>query len=557
MSDTVEAEPEHKERENTIVPAVQKTHVFSLILFVCLIAFIVFVRLRILGTPLERDEGEYAYMGQLLLQGVPPYLEAFNMKLPGTSMMYAFFMLLFGQTSAAIHLGLLLVNIGSMFLIYFLAKKWLDTPAAVVSSSSFGLLSLSPSLLGFAAHATHFVVFFALGGILVLLHALEKKNRFGIFLSGALFGCAFLMKQPGIFFFFFGISLLGIYGMNERLSMKNICRYGLSLLGGLVVPLALILLVVYIGGAFHNFWFWVVQYAVSYNSVLPFGRGMTNLGRILSLFWNVFPLFCVLIAAGFALTITGKFSGAAKSAILLFGLFSCLAVVPGLYFRDHYFILVLPACCIAIGSGFQTARHYLEQRPLIKYLPALLLSAVFCGNIVANDVYYFSLSSVDIVRYFYGINYFAEAIPVSNYLVRHTAPDERIALIGSEPEVFFYTHRRSVSGYIYMYGMMEPQPFARRMQEEFIADVERSRPGHIVCFWTPYTWLVEPNSDRRIFEWSKQYLEKNYFPVGIIDLIDINTVRYVWGKDARGYKPVSKTNIYIYQRTEADSVRAN
>src|SRR5664279_2208942 len=30
------------------------------------------VRLRLLNLPLERDEGEYAYAGQLMLQGVPP-----------------------------------------------------------------------------------------------------------------------------------------------------------------------------------------------------------------------------------------------------------------------------------------------------------------------------------------------------------------------------------------------------------------------------------------------------------------------------------------------------
>ena len=34
---------------------------------------VVAIRIRLLGIPLERDEGEYAYAGQLILQGVPPY----------------------------------------------------------------------------------------------------------------------------------------------------------------------------------------------------------------------------------------------------------------------------------------------------------------------------------------------------------------------------------------------------------------------------------------------------------------------------------------------------
>jgi hypothetical protein len=35
-------------------------------------------RIRLLGLPLERDEGEYAYTGQLLLQGIPPYKLAYS-----------------------------------------------------------------------------------------------------------------------------------------------------------------------------------------------------------------------------------------------------------------------------------------------------------------------------------------------------------------------------------------------------------------------------------------------------------------------------------------------
>jgi hypothetical protein len=36
-------------------------------------ALVVAIRFRLLEIPLECDEGEYAYAGQLILQGVPPY----------------------------------------------------------------------------------------------------------------------------------------------------------------------------------------------------------------------------------------------------------------------------------------------------------------------------------------------------------------------------------------------------------------------------------------------------------------------------------------------------
>src|SRR5438128_5836111 len=80
---------------------------------------VIAIRIRLLGIPLERDEGEYAYAGQLMLQGIPPYKLAYNMKFPGTYAAYAGIMSIFGQTISGIHLGLLLVNAPSIVLIFF------------------------------------------------------------------------------------------------------------------------------------------------------------------------------------------------------------------------------------------------------------------------------------------------------------------------------------------------------------------------------------------------------------------------------------------------------
>src|SRR5260370_16149473 len=126
--------------------------------------------------PLERDEGEYAYAGQLMLHGVPPYKEAYNMKLPGTYAAYALMMAVFGQTPSGIHFGVMLVNIASVVLIFLLGRQLLDETTGVVAAAAFALLSLSPYVFGLAGHATHFVVLFALAGILALLRALEGEG---------------------------------------------------------------------------------------------------------------------------------------------------------------------------------------------------------------------------------------------------------------------------------------------------------------------------------------------------------------------------------------------
>src|SRR5207247_8173812 len=95
------------------------------------ILLVVLIRVRLREMPLERDEGEYAYAGQLILKGVPPYKEAYNMKLPGTYAAYALIMAVFGQSASGIRLGVVLVNAASIVLLFLIGRKLLDDAAGV------------------------------------------------------------------------------------------------------------------------------------------------------------------------------------------------------------------------------------------------------------------------------------------------------------------------------------------------------------------------------------------------------------------------------------------
>src|ERR1035438_7898648 len=128
---------------------------FSYMLLFVVIAMFGAIRFRLRNMPLERDEGEYAYTGQLMLQGIPSYKLAYTMKLPGTGAAYAIILALFGQTPAGIHLGLLLMNAATTLLVYLLTLRLAGRLAGVVAAASYVLLSTSTAVLGFAAHATH------------------------------------------------------------------------------------------------------------------------------------------------------------------------------------------------------------------------------------------------------------------------------------------------------------------------------------------------------------------------------------------------------------------
>src|SRR5580700_11574091 len=103
--------------------------------------FFAFVRVRLRDMPLERDEGEFAYVGQLMLQGIPPYKIASNMKLPGTYAAYAAIMAVFGETTSGIRDGLILVNAAATILVFLLGKYLYGPLAAAVAGVTYSFLS--------------------------------------------------------------------------------------------------------------------------------------------------------------------------------------------------------------------------------------------------------------------------------------------------------------------------------------------------------------------------------------------------------------------------------
>ena len=102
----------------------------------------------------------------------------------------------------------------------------------------------------------------------------------------------------------------------------------------------------------------------------------------------------------------------------------------------------------------------------------------------------------------YGDSPFPESFRIADYLREHTSPDDKIAVLGSEPEIYFYSRRHSATGYIYTYPLMEPQKYARRMQEEMIREIEQRNPKYLVSVVMNDSWLQRPGSDPLIFTWA-------------------------------------------------------
>ncbi len=519
------------------------------------LALVIAIRIRLLGIPLERDEGEYAYAGQLILQGIPPYKFAYNMKFPGTYAAYALIMSIFGQSIDAIHLGLLLINVATMALIFLIGRRLINTTAGVIAAASYAVLSVSPSVLGLAAHATNFVVLFVLGGILLLLKeqavtALERsqpKRLVQLFASGLLFGIGALMKQPGVLFIPFGAIYIVWNDLNRRLPMNKMLLRILIFVAGAAVPLGVTSLILWRAGVLDKFWFWTVNYARQYGSLVPLSQAPQIFFR--SANEVVLTAWPIWILAGIG-ALMGLGDQRVRVNILFlvgFLFFSALAVCPGFFFRTHYFILVLPAVSLLAGAAISELIKILDGRLiLLRFVPLLLFAAALSVPILLDKKIFFEVSPNQACGLIYPDNPFLEAVRIGTYVREHTEPDDTIVVLGSEPEIYFYSHRHSATGHIYTYGLMEPQKYAHHMQEEMIREIQGARPKYLISVAMNYSWLRRPDSESAIFTWANDYMAQNYTAAGFVNIKPTET-DYFFGNVPQTVETL-KDYILIYRR---------
>jgi 4-amino-4-deoxy-L-arabinose transferase-like glycosyltransferase len=493
----------------------------TLLLLLAVLLFGALVRTRLLDLPLERDEGEYAYAGQLMLQGIPPYQLVYNMKFPGTYAAYAALMAVFGESVGGIRFGLLLITAATTILVFLLARRFYNDLGAITAAAVYTILSLGFGAMGPYAHATHFVALMATAAMLFLVQ--ERP-----LLAGVFFGLAVLMKQPGIFFALFALAWL----LTTK-RMKDAVRL---MIGGAAVAVATVIILA-AAGVFSRFWFWTIQYAQQYATIGGLSHGIELLMFTLGGIVRSAPLLWVLVIAGLVV---------ARRNIILLGFFaaSLLAVTPGLYFREHYFLVTFPPAALLAGAAIQAIGKRFGERAAAAAIGVALLV-----SIGAQWGRWMRMPAEENIRTSFPANPFAEAPVVADYLRRHTRPEERIAILGSEPEIFFYAGRKSATGYIYTYPLTEQHPFVKRMTDEYIAEVENAKPRYVVMVSSPPSWLRTPESDKRIFEWVQQHVQRGYQLEGLVELVPGQETVYRWGEEARRTPSTAKNVLMIFRST--------
>ncbi|OLB99918.1 MAG: hypothetical protein AUH30_03980 [Candidatus Rokubacteria bacterium 13_1_40CM_68_15] len=501
------------------------------------------IRLRLLNVPLDRDEGEYAYIGHLLLAGALPYASAYSMKLPGIYGVYAGLLKIFGETPAGIRLGLTLVTSASTVCVFLLGRRLLGPWPGVAAAAMFSTLTLSPAFLGIAANAEHFAVLPGLIGLVLLLRAGPSGSIGACLTAGVLLGVALVVKQHAVSFVLCAAMYLGLARARRAL---------VFVLAGALVPVVAVSLWLAAAGAFPEFWFWTVTYASAYASIRSPADGLAVLPEILGMILPFCFVSVALAGVGAVFAVGDRDLRPVARLLVPFALTSLLSTVIGFYFRQQYFLLLAPALALLTAVAVCVLSRRLQPRLGVAGVgvAAAVLALALSHTLWAHRTILFRLGPDAVARAIYGGNPFPESVAVGRYLKERTGAEDRIVVIGSEPEVYFYAHRRAGTRYIYMYPLFENQPYAASMQDELIRDVETTAPRFVVYVNVPTSWLVSPAAPRRLLDWFDAYRQAHLEQVGLVDMLTPQLTLVYWDGDARGRTPRSNLWLAVYRRRE-------
>jgi len=402
-----------------------------------------------LQEPLERDEGAYAYIAQRLPAGELPYRDSFDHKPPAIYFTYALIFRFFGESILSIRIFTLAISLLSTLLVFAIGFWFWGSGGGLLSAFLYALFSGGPYIQGTSANTETFMLLPMLLAFYLFLLGSRKNphtKKFGVgmnlFAAGLFSGLAVMFK-PVALLNFLALFMFSFF-LPESSRKEKIQKLAALLFGFLVFPLL------------FAAYFWLKQagadfiYAVfTYNLAYIKGQVWSWAGFLqVSLFGNS---ILWLLAAAATLYVLLKDRKYENLLLVSWALLSVLGVISGKTFYGHYFIQAIPA--LVLLSSYALLKYFDE--PAINISRILLVIVIFFLSlilIVYQIGFYFSTPE-QITFKKYGFSNFADAREVARYVKASTSPEENIFVWGVEPEIYFYSQRKSASKYIYYYPL--------------------------------------------------------------------------------------------------------
>ena len=470
---------------------------------------LLFVALRLnnFNAPLIRDEGEYAYSAQLLLQGVAPYEHAFLQKPPMVVYSYALSGLLLPHVFWAPRLlaagftGLATLLLGFIARLEFgkgcaLPAMWLVTP-----------MLLLPRIEQFTANTEMFMLVPLLGMVAVHCYSRQHGHQPVHWLAAGLLGVATLLYKYTalpVLAFVYAVWSVELWRATRSTSRLWWCWCS-SLAGGALAVIVLLGFFLVCDGGMR-LWECTVLFNRYYAHSTNFGLAAfyQRIGEFWGDWWILFILpWAVLLR---------------PVARLWFwlGIFIAALVATGASSYGHYYLVVMPFWALLSAAGLCCLAERVAQRrlltpPIIKWLLIAVVMILICRF----DAPWMALTREQFAAAkLGGWSPFLESQTVAKRIDELSSPSDPVYVAGSEPQILYYAQRSSPTRFITAYALMIPSPVAQKYQQEAIRDLQEHPPALIVLATANSSWLRQATTPQDFLLFLNQLLAQNYQLVG-------------------------------------------
>jgi len=473
----------------------------------------ILLRASIIDIPLERDEGCFAYIAQQWRAGAVPYRDLFDHKPPGIYAAYATLQTCFGESISALRWGMFLHTLPMFVGLVLICRALTSDPYAELWACFASSVLLTCILFyGQSANCEMFAIApGTLGFGLALVSASERqRGRFSLaFVAGICGGAALLYKHVALLYFAPSLVVAVTCGSDR---FKRLC---LMIVGSVCLPL-LFALYFYLHGAWEEFVFcnW------TYNRLYAGRNPLTLYPQLF--FKKVLPMTVTFIGfaagccvgtirlIGAAARGNGRFPRPAAIATLVWVFVSWLMIVPGGVFYPHYFLLTIPSVSILVAAGLVTESQ-MKQR--LGWGLAFITCSLGPYFLVQQNVF-FAPHATAIKSIYNSHNFFNDAVVWGDWLKRNTDPKDKVFIVGSEPQVLYYSRRKGVSRYPYIYPLTLPLT-ASTAQAEAERTLESTPPDIAIVIYSPTSLLFESATPFDFFLRLQAKLKKDYQPIAI------------------------------------------
>jgi hypothetical protein len=474
-----------------------------------LILIVAAIRAPLFSIPLERDEGEYAYIAWRLTHNELPYRDWVDQKPPAVFYVYRLALSLPFEPVRAIHLVGFLFVAASTCALFFLGLGFLEPFWAWLGAVLFALLSVDPLMEGTAANTELFMLCPLILSVVLFFGVAKARPRRSLMaVVGALIGIAVMFKQVAIVNWFLLVALYPVFSPREMRWRHTLSFIACSAAGLLGVGV-LVVLYFWRRGALHEFVYNVFTHNLEYIGAVGAWERLEYCWGTLMILARTQIIVWVFAAAG----LIGLFlSGRRKLSFFLSGwlITSAIGVSASGYFFPHYFQQLLPPLTLTAAAGAQCLATISVGTivPVWGRRAALSLSLAILP-IVTLWPYLFTYTPAEAVRKIYPGNFFAEMPEFARRIETITSPEKPVFIFGAEPELLFYSHRPSATRYIFLFPLYGPYSNTHERQVAAAQEVERAHPSTVV--YLPNALFFVSETDQYFTEWSFFYLRDNFY----------------------------------------------